>query len=219
MSKCNLSKPHPDCYRQSLQTLRASISLPIHFNYGHFYGVSWWLNQSGITFKNVNKEHTNHMSLSNGRRRGLESSGPMKRKNHVQSWVSEPTSPSCSWEEMRAGVVWERGMPAATRESLSETLLRSRWTGLSPETGQVMMSAPWSVRERAFSRKFSLKDSICITECGERQDRGGTGHKQGEERKWSGGWNEKGKVIAKSRVRCLKNKKRSRRFGDQRTAL
>lgn len=88
----------------------------------------------------------------------------MKRKNHVRSWVSEPASPSCSWEEMRAGVVWERGMPAAARESLSETLLRSRWTGLSPETGQVMMSAPWSVRERAFSRKFSLKDSICITE-------------------------------------------------------
>lgn len=25
-----------------------------------------------------------------------------------------------------------------------------------------MMSAPWSVRERAFSRKFSLKDSICF---------------------------------------------------------
>lgn len=44
---------------------------------------------------------------------------------------------------------------------MSETLL---WkTGLSLETGQVMMSAPWSVRERAFSRKFSLKDSICIS--------------------------------------------------------
>lgn len=55
-------------------------------------------------------------------------------------------------------------MPAVARESLSETLLRSRWggAGLSPETGQVMMSAPWSVRERAFSRKFSLKDSICF---------------------------------------------------------
>lgn len=119
------------------------------------------------------------MSLSNGRRRGLESSGPMKSENHVRSWVSEPASPSCSWQETRAGVVWERGRPAAARESLSETLLRSRWTGLSPETGQVMMSAPWSVRERAFSRKFSLKDSICITEFGERQDRGGTGHKQG----------------------------------------
>lgn len=80
------------------------------------------------------------------------------------------------------------------------------------------MSAPWSVRERAFSRKFSLKDSICIRECGERQDRGGTGHKEGEERKRSGG-NEEGRVIAKSRVRCLKNKKRSQRFGDQKTAF
>lgn len=33
------------------------------------------------------------------------------------------------------------------------------------------------------------------------------------------GGNEEGRVIAKSRVRCLKNKKRSRRFGDQKTVL
>lgn len=31
-----------------------------------------------------------------------------------------------------------------------------------------MMSAPWSVRERAFSRKFSLKDSICSRKVGKK---------------------------------------------------
>lgn len=63
-------------------------------------------------------------------------------------------------------MVEERGKRAVTNESLNETLLRSgwRWAGLSPTTGQVIMSAPWSVRERAFSRKFSLKDSICNKE-------------------------------------------------------
>lgn len=34
--------------------------------------------------------------------------------------------------------------------------------GLSPGAGQVMMSVPWSVREQEFSRKLSLKDSICL---------------------------------------------------------
>lgn len=63
-------------------------------------------------------------------------------------------------------MVEERGKRAVANESLNETLLRSgwRWAGLSPTTGQVIMSAPWSVRERAFSRKLSLKDSICSRE-------------------------------------------------------
>lgn len=41
--------------------------------------------------RNINREHTNHMSLSNGRRRGLESSGPMKRqKSHLESGERGP---------------------------------------------------------------------------------------------------------------------------------
>lgn len=63
-------------------------------------------------------------------------------------------------------MVEERGKRAVTNESLNETLLRSGWgcAGPSPTTGQVTMSAPWSVRERAFTRKLSLKDSICSRE-------------------------------------------------------
>lgn len=64
----NLSKPHPDRYRG------------FHSQSTSFFCASWWLYQSGVTVKNVNKQHTNHMSLSNGRRRGLGSSGPMKRE-------------------------------------------------------------------------------------------------------------------------------------------
>lgn len=45
------------------------------------------------------------------------------------------------------------------------------------------MSAPWSVRERAFSRKFSLKDSICSRKVG----------KEGAERRGGGGKGERKK--------------------------
>lgn len=40
------------------------------------------------------------------------------------------------------------------------------------------MSAPWSVRERAFSRKLSLKDSICSRKVGKNRGRGRGGGKE-----------------------------------------
>lgn len=44
-----------------------------------------------------------------------------------------------------------------------------------------MMSAPWSVRERAFSRKLSLKDSICSRKVGKKKKGGEAEKGRGEE--------------------------------------
>lgn len=55
--------------------------------------------------------------------------------------------------------------------------------GLSPGAGQVMMSVPWSVREQEFSRKLSLKDSICSRKCGNGTERMGK-RREGEREEW-----------------------------------
>lgn len=65
------------------------------------------------------------------------------------------------------------------------------------------MSAPWSVRERAFSRKLSLKHSICRRIVGKKNGEEGKGKKIEREEKRGGGdvvgrgeWDEEGRGTA-----------------------
>lgn len=119
----------------------------------------------------------------------------------------QPTDASTSMRETLCGVRRRRccsGGCSSSGGSGGWGEARGWGLPLSWGAGQVTMSAPWSVRERAFWRKLSLKDSICSRKLEMKRGRR-EGEEGGREGSVVGGGGGAGQ--RDSRIRCLEDKK------------
>lgn len=155
--------------------------------------------------------------------------GVRKGQDPFEGLLSSPWTSPCRFS--KEGAEGELTQPAEANDSMRETLRGVGWWWqfrlgeqgeacgwgllLSWGASQVMMSAPWSVRERAFSRKLSLKDSIYSGKVWKKRSER-RGRRKGRKKKyrqekvgkgggllgvgWAGGQRDR-------RIRCLQDKK------------